>query len=251
MSKSLYLPFVRCFHHTTTRTSQQTGSSRRKHSKRQPLEPVRIGHLSECPFQCSRILVDIDITNPPPAKTLGWPSGCSPESPLRLTTFNLNNPPPPPTKKTFIYDHAKAMDPCIHPSLLHHHGQFLTHSHGPVPDQIMIPQFSYSSTTLHNDIVPATPNNWIADVHHQDDPDYEDKLDERLLWRGTTTGMFAASNTRWRSQQRMRLVAWANERNGTAFVLPPTKKTERVGKGKLLPKSRLNPAMMDIAYADE
>ena len=49
----------------------------------------------------------------------------------------------------------------------------------------------------------------------------------------------------------MRLVAWANERNGTAFVLPPTKKTERVGKGKLLPKSRLNPAMMDIAYADE
>ena len=144
------------------------------------------------------------------------------------------------------------MDPCNHPSILYQHGQFLSHNHGPVPDRVMIPQFSYSSTKLHHDIVPATPINWIDDIWRSDDPDFEDKVDERLLWRGTTTGMWASPNSRWRSQQRMRLVQWANEREGAAFVLRPTEsRNERIGKGKLLSKARINPAMMDVTYAEE
>jgi len=192
----------------------------------------------------------IDIKQPPPVKHFGWPSACSPDSPLRNITFNLDVPLPGPTKKTFIYDHLKAMDPCNHPSLLYQNGEFLSHNHGPIPDQVMLPQFTYCSTLLHNDIVPATPINWVEDVYREDDPDFEDKVDERLLWRGTTTGMWHAHHTRWRSQQRIRLVGWANQRDGTASVLPPTtSKNERVGKGKPIPVARLNPAMMDVTFA--
>jgi hypothetical protein len=116
---------------------------------------------SESALKCPYILADINISEPPPAKHLGWPSACSPDSLLRHTTFDFDIPPPPPTKKTFIYDHLKAMDPCSHPSLLHHHGQFLRHNPGPIPQQIMIPMFSYCSTSMHHNIVTAVK--WTDD----------------------------------------------------------------------------------------
>jgi hypothetical protein len=77
------------------------------------------------------------------------------------------------------------------------------------------------------------------------------RLDERLSWRGTTTGFQKAAfvETRWRNLPRIRLVGWANERNGTAPVLPPTKSpSERVGEARLIAKARLNPAMLDVTF---
>jgi hypothetical protein len=107
--------------------------------------------------------------------------------------------------------------------------------------------FSYSSTTLHHDIVPAM--HWVDEIPPHIDLDFYDRLDERLSWRGTTTGIFQGEDTRWRSSHRIRLVGWANERNGTASVLQPTtSRNERVGEGKSVARSRLNPAMFDVAY---
>lgn len=61
--------------------------------------------------------------------------------------------------------------------------------------------------------------------------------------------MWHAEDTRWRSQHRIRLVGWAGERNGTASVLRPTKsRSERVGEGRPVAKSRLNPAMLDVTF---
>jgi hypothetical protein len=183
----------------------------------------------------------------PPIKHLGWPSSCSPRSSLRHTTFNLDVPPTPSSKKTFIHDHSKAMDPCSHPSLLHHHGQFLRGGQGHIPDQIMIPTFSFCSTSLDHDIVTAIK--WTEELSPDINPKFQDRLDERLTWRGSTTGMWQAEDTKWRNGHRIRLVGWANERNGTVSVLQPTKsRNERVGEGQLVAKARLNPAMLDITF---
>jgi len=50
----------------------------------------------------------------------------------------------------------------------------------------------------------------------------------------------------------MRLVKWANERNGTVSVLQPRKsRNERVGPGKPTRKARLNPAMLDMTFVNK
>lgn len=191
------------------------------------------------------------MNNPLPVKH-GWPSACSPKSALRQTTFNLDDPPAPPSEKTFIYDHIKAMDPCAHPSILHQHGQYLAMNEGPTPYQKLIPQFSYCSTGMFHDIIPATPINWVDDIPRDTDPDFLDKVDDRLHWRGTSTGMWHDHGMRWRGQQRTRIVKWANERNGTANVLRPTKtRNERVGEGDPTRRARLNPALMDVTFAGQ
>jgi hypothetical protein len=144
------------------------------------------------------------------------------------------------------------MDPCNHPSLLLQHGQFLSQSQGPMPKQVMIPQFSYCSTSMHHDILTAIRLDWVDDILSDANPDFQDRLDERLSWRGTTTGIWHAEHTLWRSQHRIRLVQWANEHNGTVSVLRSTKsRHKRVGEGNPLSKARLNPAMLDVAFTGE
>jgi hypothetical protein len=136
------------------------------------------------------------------------------------------------------------MDPCTHPYLLHHHGQFI--GDDPVElNRVMMPIFSFCSTRLHLNIVTAIKWTEGPDL----DPKFQDRLDERLSWRGSTTGVdFGRDN--WQNAQRTRLVRWANEHNGTASVLQSTKlRNDRVGEGRRLTKARLNPAMLDVSFA--
>jgi hypothetical protein len=160
--------------------------------------------------------------------------------------------PPQPTK-TFIYKHREAMDPCLHPELLLLHGQFLSHHTGPVAHRKLVPQFSYCPTLLHHDIMAAMPINWIADIlPRSDDPEWGDKTDERLQWRGSNTGIWHDAGTRWKDAQRARLVEWATmgyERNLT--VLMPTQDGESVGSGVEMRKGRLSPAMLDVFFAGQ
>jgi len=196
---------------------------------------------------------DIDIASPPPVKLDGWIAACSPTSPARQNPIDMDHPPPPRLKKTFIYDHRLSMEPCLHQTHLIQHGQFLSHNKGPVPHRIMIPQFSYSPTLLHHDIVTPTYINWLEDIDPRShDPEWDDKLDERLLWRGTNTGMWHAEDTRWRESQRSRFVRWASELNGTVRVLRPNVSSdERVGAEIEFRKARINPAMFDVMFAGE
>ena len=81
------------------------------------------------------------------------------------------------------------------------------------------------------------------------DPKFQDRLDERLSWRGSTTGIEYTGDKGWKSSHRIRLVGWANERNGTASVLQSTKsKNDRVGEERQITKARLNPAMLDVTF---
>ncbi|RDB26672.1 Beta-1,2-xylosyltransferase 1 [Hypsizygus marmoreus] len=192
----------------------------------------------------------IDMSKIVPGERLGWLSGCAPSSPARKRTKSTTSS----TQKTFIFDHQKLMDPCLHPELLENQGEFLIHEN-PGPQKLMLPQFAYCSTALHHDIQIPTLSGWIDDIlPRSDDPAWEGKLDERVSWRGSNTGMWHAPYTRWKSSQRPRLVDFANQHNGTVKVLvPPSSHAygKRIGEGIEIPRSKLNPAMMDIAFAGE
>ncbi|KAF8874754.1 glycosyl transferase family 90-domain-containing protein [Infundibulicybe gibba] len=137
-------------------------------------------------------------------------------------------------EKTFIHDHRQAMDPCLHPNHFHYHGQYLSHNMGPAPQATMVPEFSYCSTTIHHNIRIPVPYEWIEDIYpRSDDAEWETKVDERLLWRGSNTGIFHAHSIRWENSHRNFLVRYANELDGTINVLPSNvTRNEPVGKGK-------------------
>ncbi|KAL5507089.1 hypothetical protein ACEPAH_6545 [Sanghuangporus vaninii] len=194
----------------------------------------------------------IDIDGPPPMKH-GWLSACEPHTPAHRRPLDFYGPVPidllHKRKKTFIHDHRATMDPCYHPALLFTGGQFLSHYEGPSPHQVLIPQFSSSTTLLHYDLLPIPPSGWGEERH---DIPWEHKYDERLLWRGVNTGMMCTPHTRWRQSQRFRLVDMASSVDGDIKVLPPPKEGEennQVGEGVKWPKVRINPAMMDISFA--
>jgi hypothetical protein len=117
----------------------------------------------------------------------------------------------------------------------------------------MTPEFSLCATLLHHDILPATPINWIDDINpRMIDPPWDEKPDERLLWRGSNSGIHHGPETRWRMAQRARLVESTNQVNGTLKILKsPKSRHEKVGKGEEVRKARINPAMMDIAFTGD
>lgn len=200
----------------------------------------------------SDVVLDIDIEGPPPPKH-GWLSACSPSAPAHKKKLDFYSPINPSLlekkKKAFIYDHRAAMDPCQHPSHLFLSGQFLSHYEGPSPHRVIVPQFSSSATTLHYDILPIPPRGWGEE--RRDIP-WEEKYDERLLWRGTNTGMLFHVGNHWQQSQRVRLVEWANDVRGSVQVLAPPKEGEELrpaGEGESWPKVRVFPAMLDISFA--
>ena len=145
------------------------------------------------------------------------------------------------------------MDPCQHPDLLVNHGQFLSHHTGPVPHRVMIPQFSYCPTLLHHDIMAAMPINWVEDILPRSfDPEWDEKYDDRLQWRGTNTGMWHDEDTLWHLSQRSRLVEWAtNAYHENVTVLPAPRDNKRaVGKGVLVRKAKYSSSMLDVAFAN-
>lgn len=196
-------------------------------------------------------ILDIGRKDLPKITPKGWASACKPSSFLStLYPIDLDGPPPPKSKRTFIHDHRLVMDPCSHPDHLWHHGQFLSHNNGPTPQKEMVPEFSSCSTTIHHNIHIPTPYGWVDDIPRSDDPEWDDKLDERLLWRGSNTGIFHADHTRWRTSHRSTLVGYVNDLNGTLDVLfPPTSPHESVGNPRTVRKAHQNPALFDIAFA--
>ena len=122
---------------------------------------------------------------------------------------------------------------------------------------------------LHHDITPAMPINWIDDIEpREDDPEWEDRYDERLQWRGSNTGIWHAEDNRWDLSQRSRLVSWSGDESqshgGTRgspirkrlltknmTVLLPAMEGRSVGTGMEVKKSVWKPAMLDIAFAGD
>lgn len=158
------------------------------------------------------------------------------------------------------------MNPCLHPSLLTSHGQFLSHKTGPVPQRTLVPRFSLCSTLLHHDIRPPVPYGWEfqfdSDTNADDDDDdlggdvpWELKVNDRLGWRGRTTGMYASPSSWWANAHRARLVTLTNALEGNVSMLRvPTKvngnelEVSPVGEPKSVPLAVANRAWMDVAF---
>lgn len=176
----------------------------------------------------------------------GWATACSTGSPALTKELHT-----PKDAKSFIYDHRAAMDPCRHPSLLREHGQFIAHGVGPFGTQTIAPLFSYSSSAIHSDIHVTPTYSWVEDIYPREiDPEFENKVDNRLLWRGGNTGILHDRTKEWWLSQRDRLVDWTNGLSGTAIVLPARLSTfEKIGVGDKVHKADINPAMFDIAFA--
>ncbi|KAJ7040651.1 glycosyl transferase family 90-domain-containing protein [Mycena alexandri] len=190
----------------------------------------------------------------PKINPVGWISACSPESPGRNKSIDLNGEPPEKTtKKTFIHDHNLATNPCLHPRHFWHHGHFLSYGKGPNPERDMVPEFSYCSSNIHHNIRIPTPYGWVDDIlPRSNDPEWDDKVDERLLWRGSSTGIFHSKKTRWQNSHRISLLRVANDLKGTMAILSPkTSNTEPVGEPIEVRKARLNPGIMDVAFAGD
>jgi len=146
------------------------------------------------------------------------------------------------------------MDPCQNPELLVTHSQFLAHRAGPFPEQILVPRFSHCGTLLHHDIRPPIQYGWTSgdDAEENGDVAWSQKVDERLNWRGRTTGLYAAPDTFWPHSQRHRLVTLTSTMEGNVSVLRvPVDASSPVGEVLQLRMARVNPAWTDIAFVEK
>jgi hypothetical protein len=91
----------------------------------------------------------------------------------------------------------------------------------------------------------------VEDIHpHEHNPEWDDRPDERLSWRGSNTGMWQTAENKWRESQRPRAVNFASQMEGDVNVLfPPLKRDDPVGEGMKVAKSKVNPGLFDIAFA--
>lgn len=142
-----------------------------------------------------------------------WNLACPADSPLK------NNVKEQGATDTFVLDHLKAMSPCDHPSLLDNHGMFLeehVETASPKPHTKLLPIFSLSKTSLHQDI-PVTPVGKDGEFETPGREPLWNKKSGKLYWRGLATGMFhnKKAGRKWRQSHRERLHVLANDRTGS------------------------------------
>ncbi|KAG8870069.1 Glycosyltransferase Family 90 domain containing protein [Tulasnella sp. 331] len=182
---------------------------------------------------------------------LGWASACPPFSPLRsedphqkLNVSVLWEQP-----KSFIHDHKLSMDPCLHPTHAHLNGMLNNYGIGPRPNPSLHPIFSLCSSPLHSDILTVATEGWTDDPG--DDPVWEDKTEERLLWRGTNTGAVFIEKNDWDLTQRVRLIDIANRKEGTLDVIrSPSIPEDLPGPRRPVDLKWMNDEFMDIGFVD-
>lgn len=127
----------------------------------------------------------------------GWDSACAAHKPLRKRTGgypkldDLWNAP----EKSFVWDHLATMDPCDHPNHIHLIGYLSGHNKGPVISHELMPSMAMSKTMFHSDILTVSPEGWTD--WSGDDPDWEEKTQDVLMWRGRTTGILFQDGNPW------------------------------------------------------
>ena len=129
-------------------------------------------------------------------------------------------------------------------------GQFTNYGKGPPPRQRIHPSFTMSSTRMHSDILVVAPEMWTENPGN--DPAWEDKKHETLLWRGTTTGTRMEEDMPyWRLSQRLRMVEMTNQRTGTYDVLMSTDYNYPVGEPLTVEVAALNEDLMDVGLSGQ
>lgn len=145
---------------------------------------------------------------------------CSPDSPARtleddeavddVKKYSLGD-------AGFIYNETAMTDICLSPSLRSTYGFFdrpnlykITHD--------LFPVFSQSKISSYSDLIYPSPWYWYEKVAYNQTRDLEwDSKQDRLYWRGSTTGGFSR-NGGWRRQHRQQLVEKINAVTDTKIL---------------------------------
>lgn len=117
---------------------------------------------------------DLDVSN--------FAQACASNSPLRRAERGETIPDfSPESGRSFIWDSGKAADLCEHPEIRKYHGHSMQQG---VPIGPLVPLFTFAKTKLHADIL-VTPLEQYSESYIGYDPPWEQKSQNRLLWRGT------------------------------------------------------------------
>jgi hypothetical protein len=145
------------------------------------------------------------------------------------------------------------MDPCVHPTHTRTTGLFISQHPDPLP--YSPPTFGMSSTLLHTDIITPTLEHFRLHIDSIDQIPWEKKTEDRLLWRGRSTGTVAQTGVDWRNSQRHRLVGlFQNGHNETTDErIIPVHDPDEDGSDKPpieISATELNLDLMDISFGD-
>ncbi|GAA95706.1 glycosyltransferase family 90 protein [Mixia osmundae IAM 14324] len=180
---------------------------------------------------------------------------CPPESAARLDELRDGTVPdaPEPTSwqpaslEGFIYDHSKAMDPCLNPEMRWIHSSATVNGH---LHPYLMPFMTWSKSHLQSDIlITPTQQHTDEDEDWEIDPEWDDKPLSAAIWRGSSTGSeFVKGNeVRWRLSQRWRLHKLAKATPGDREIM------WTVGDGRLRkvtkPYAELNAAYLNASLA--
>jgi hypothetical protein len=142
------------------------------------------------------------------------------------------------------------MDLCEHPETVPLHGA-LTGKYPGDGQGIMNPLFVLSKTRLHADILGVPVEQVVGGMR---EVPWEEKTEEKLMWRGRTTGIVYSKGAPWRTTQRTRLIKLANENRGEVEILGPSKGVggRTVGQERRkIPIAMANEYYFDIAFVEE
>ncbi|KAG0146696.1 hypothetical protein CROQUDRAFT_43986 [Cronartium quercuum f. sp. fusiforme G11] len=177
----------------------------------------------------------------------GWPNTCPSGSRLRNKLDGHNYPMNyEPSSQSYIVDHVPAMNLCDHPELEQMIG-FLSTTRPKVHP--FFPLFSFTKTNGFSEL-PLTP---VSQYYHGIgvDPLWHRKKFNKLIWRGSNTGILYNRDTNWRQSQRPRLVKLTNESKGknitVRIVEPKTSKLSYFEANS----SSLNSKYFDIGFSGQ
>lgn len=145
--------------------------------------------------------------------------------------------------RSYIFDHQAAMDICQHPEIMPIHGFTTSIGTNPGP---LVPLFTFAKTNIHSDIL-VTPLEQYSDTYIGYDPDWGSKPYNKLLWRGSTTGVDFEEDVDWRASQRSRLHFMTHETTGKKVVLLAEKEGEM--REDEMSIGAMNKAYMDASFS--
>ena len=146
-------------------------------------------------------------------------------------------------KRSYIYDHGAAMDICQHPEIMPIHGFTSAEGTNPGP---LVPLFTFAKTNIHSDVL-VTPLEQYSDTYIGYDPDWEKKDFNKLMWRGSTTGVNFYVTNDWKASQRARLHFLTHESKGARNLLVAD--ADGPVSEEPTPIRSLNEAYMDVSFS--
>jgi hypothetical protein len=154
-----------------------------------------------------------------------------------------------PGGKTFISGISSQTDLCAHPYNLALHG--FTSGKEIHVDGHLKPVFSLSKTALHADILAVPTEQWVESLPGIP---WAERTSNKLLWRGSNTGIFYSKDTPWQQSQRIRAVnITSHSAAGIVDVLFPasysSKKAQLSQAVFPIPSADINSKVFDVSFA--